>query len=83
MKVTVAAGGRFHALHLAAQLAKRNSLEKLITFSYTTADKQAIPKNLVAQSKLCRIADQAFCKLRLARMIQPSTFFIFYPFPSS
>ena len=77
MKVMVAAGGRFHALHLAAQLAKRNSLEKLITFSYTAADKQTIPKNLVAQSKLCNFIDQSYCKLRLGRVIQPSTFNVF------
>lgn len=77
MKVIVAAGGRFHAVALAAQLAKRNSLEKLITFSYTNADQKVIPHKLVAQSKLCRLVDQSYCKFRLARIIQPSTFNVF------
>lgn len=77
MKVTVAAGGRFHALHLAAQLSQRNSLEKLITFSYTSTDKQVIPENLVAQSKLCKFIDQSYCRLRLGRIIQPSTLNVF------
>lgn len=77
MKVVVAAGGRFHAIALAVQLAKRNSLEKLITFSYTSADRKVIPDQLVAQSKLCRLIDQSYCKLRLNRIIQPSSFNVF------
>lgn len=77
MKIIVAAGGRFHAITLAAQLAKRNSLEKLLTFSYTQADEKNIPKHLVAQSKLCRIVDQTYCKLGLGRLIQASGFNVF------
>ena len=74
MKVAIAAGGRFHAMHLAQQLAKRQSLEMLITFSYSKHDEQNIPRHLVQQSKRCKFLDQAFLKLRLGRLITSSSF---------
>lgn len=77
MKVAIAAGGRFHAMHLAQQLAKRQSLEQLITFSYSKQDLQNIPRHLVHQSERCKLLDQIFLKLRLGRLITSSSFNVF------
>lgn len=70
----IAAGGRFHALALAEQLAQRKALHTLITFSFTTEDKKNIDTQLVAQSILCRLLDQGYLKLRLMHILQPSYF---------
>ncbi len=77
MKVTIAAGGRFHAIALATELAKRDALQNLITFSYTKADAKFVPEKFVCQSSFCKCLDLAYCKLRLNRIISPSRFNVF------
>ncbi|MBX9830436.1 glycosyltransferase family 4 protein [Candidatus Babeliales bacterium] len=74
MNIAIAAGGRFHAFQLANQLAQRNSLKKLFTFYYTKKDRTLVPENLVSNNSWCQFIDTCFCKLRLARVINPSTF---------
>ena len=74
MKVVVAAGGRFHSIQLASQLAKRDCLKKFFTFSYSSKDKATLDAALVRQLHICRILDQIFTRLRLGSVIQPSKF---------
>ncbi|QQR49699.1 glycosyltransferase family 4 protein [bacterium] len=74
MNIAIAAGGRFHAFHLANQLAQRNSLKKLFTFYYTKNDHTLVPPNLVSNNQWCQIIDTCFCKLRLSSFLNPSTF---------
>ena len=74
MNIAIAAGGRFHAFHLANQLAQRNSLKKLFTFYYTKNDHTLVPPNLVSNNQWCQFIDTCFCKLRLSSFINPSTF---------
>jgi len=74
MKVVVAAGGRFHALQLARELAKRDSLKKLVTFSYTRKDKNLLDPNYVSTVKSCKLMDIAYNKLKLSHLISPTSF---------
>lgn len=76
MKIAIAAGGRFHAFHLAQQLEKRNSLEKLFTFYYVSNDKKDISQNLVCNSKINQLLDYLFSRLRLSKFIKRSDFFV-------
>lgn len=74
MKIIVAAGGRFHALNLASQLAQRNHLKHLFTFSYTRNDRTHIPNRLVSQIWPCRFLDKAFQRFRLGHMLDKTLF---------
>ncbi len=77
MKVAIAAGGRFHAFHLAHQLAKRNSLKRLFTFCYTKQDKSYVTPALVTNDRFCGTLNYAYSKLRLYKVLPPSKFNIF------
>lgn len=74
MNVIVSSGGRFHAYALAQQLIKRQALQKLYTFDYTTADAQKVPANYVTCNKTCGMLNTIFEKARLARVINRTTF---------
>lgn len=74
MKVVVSAGGRFHAIHLAHQLQRRNLLKKLYSFSYTRSDKAYVDQNFVHTVNLCKCMDLVFSKLKLARFFNRSIF---------
>ncbi len=74
MKVIVCSGGRFHAYALAQQLLKRNALQRLYTFDYTTRDAQKVPPSYVAHNKTCGLLNTIFEKARLARVINRTTF---------
>ncbi|MBD3231369.1 glycosyltransferase [Candidatus Dependentiae bacterium] len=74
MKVVIAAGGRFHALHLAHQLEKKNYLEKLFTFGYTTRDKEYLPAKFVCEHKQGKLLDSFFLKLKLYKFFNKSNF---------
>lgn len=74
MKVVISAGGRFHAIRLAQQLAKRNSLLKLFSFSYASEDKTSLDQSHVKVFKACKLLDKAYLKLRLSRIINSSIF---------
>jgi len=77
MKIVISAGGRFHALHLAQQLEKRNSLKRLFTFSYTKYDRTRIACEHVTNISSCSILDHIFLKARLDRIIQKSSYNVF------
>ncbi len=76
MNVVVSAGGRFHAHHLAYQLALRKSLCKLFTFDYTAHD-SSIPSSLVHIDRTSKLFNDYFVKLQLARFIAPAQFNVF------
>lgn len=76
MKVVVSAGGRFHAHRLAHQLAKQNSLLKLFTFDYTTKD-NLFPSSYAHVVSSCKLLNDLFVKLRLAKYINASRFNVF------
>jgi len=77
MKVVVAAGGRFHALHLANQLEKRGALKKLFSFSYTKKDQNFISKELVCNYNFVKYLDFSFSKFHLNKFFYKSKFNIF------
>lgn len=76
MNVVISAGGRFHAHHLAYQLALRKSLCKLFTFDYTAHD-TSIPSSLVHIDHVSKLFNDYFVKLQLARFIAPAQFNVF------
>jgi glycosyltransferase involved in cell wall biosynthesis len=77
MKVVIAAGGRFHAFHLAHQLEKRNALKKLFTFYYTKTDSNYVSSNLVLNNNFISVLDLSFSKLRFSRFFNSSNFNVF------
>ncbi|MFA5306226.1 MAG: glycosyltransferase family 4 protein [Candidatus Babeliales bacterium] len=76
MNVVISAGGRFHAHHLAYQLALRKSLCKFFTFDYTPHD-TSIPSSLVHVDRTSKLFNDYFVKLQLARFIAPAQFNVF------
>lgn len=74
MKVVISAGGRFHAIKLAQQLEQRDSLLKLFSFSYTTKDRASLNQSHVKVMHICKVLDDAFSRLRMSRVINPSLF---------
>lgn len=74
MKIILSAGGRFHALHLAHQLHKRNCLTKLLTFSYEEKDKQQIPPSYVCNMQFCAWVNYLYQKFRVNKFVDTSTF---------
>ncbi|MBM3893530.1 glycosyltransferase family 4 protein [Candidatus Dependentiae bacterium] len=74
MKVIIASGGRFHAYALAQQLIKRQALQRLYTFDYTTRDAQKVPPALVNCNHVCGLLNTFFEKGRLGRIINRTTF---------
>jgi glycosyltransferase involved in cell wall biosynthesis len=77
VKIVISAGGRFHAFHLAQQLAQRNALAKFFTFSYTSNDQKYVPARQVKNINSCMIADFAFTKLRLSRLFNKTSYNVF------
>lgn len=77
MNVVVSAGGRFHALQLAGQLQKRDSLQQLFTFDYTQRDTNLVAPSKVKSITSCKIMNDLFVKLQLARFCDKTRFNIF------
>jgi glycosyltransferase involved in cell wall biosynthesis len=77
MKVVVAAGGRFHALHLAHQLEKRDALKKLFTTAYDTTDQSYVSSRFVSHNNNLYYLNRFFQKARLSKIISKSKFFVF------
>jgi len=77
VKIVISAGGRFHALHLAQQLEKRNSLKHLFTFSYTHNDRKNISHKLVSNISACYLLDIVYLKARFDRLIHKSSYNVF------
>jgi len=77
VNIVISAGGRFHALHLAQQLEKRNSLKRLFTFSYTKHDRTRISCKHVTNISSCFVLDILYLKTRLDRIIHKSSYNVF------
>jgi glycosyltransferase involved in cell wall biosynthesis len=77
MKVVIAAGGRFHAFHLANQLEKRNALKKLYTASYTKKDSNYISTKFVEKNKSFNIVSQFFLRFRFYKFLNKSKLHVF------
>lgn len=77
MNVVISAGGRFHALELAAQLQKRRALKALFTFDYGPSDNSLVNPCSVHIIKSCKIINDAFVKLQLARFVPKASFNMF------
>jgi glycosyltransferase involved in cell wall biosynthesis len=74
MKIIISAGGRFHAIQLACQMATRKNLLNFFSFSYTKKDALFLDKSNVSVIRSCKILDMLFLKLRLYRFMNPSIF---------
>lgn len=72
MKVVIAAGGRFHAFHLAHQLENRNVLKKLYTASYTKKDKNYISPEFVEKNLSFNLISNLFMRLRFYKFFNKS-----------
>ena len=77
MKIVVAAGGRFHALHLAHQLEKKNVLKKLFTTCYSKQDKEYVSNSLVCNNNFLKNINLLFHKLKFSKFINKSDFYVF------
>lgn len=77
MKVSIIAGGRFHAFHLAHQLQLHNALEKLYTFSYAKHDQHYVAPSHVKQFFIPALLDKAFQKGQVYRFIPASTYNVY------
>jgi glycosyltransferase involved in cell wall biosynthesis len=76
MNIVVSAGGRFHAHHLAHQLALRTSLCQLFTFDYTAQDTH-IPEHLVHVAHISKLLNDSFVRLQAGRFFNTSRFNVF------
>jgi glycosyltransferase involved in cell wall biosynthesis len=74
MKVVVSAGGRFHALHLAGQLEKRQMLHRLFSFDYQSSDKSLVNPAYITSITSCKILNMFFEWFRLAKFFDRSRF---------
>ncbi len=74
MNVIISAGGRFHAYQLAQQLAQRNSLRNLYTFSHRAKDQSTFDTRLIKNYRLCSWLDWAYFNLRINKFISPSRY---------
>ncbi|MCB9493194.1 MAG: glycosyltransferase family 4 protein [Epsilonproteobacteria bacterium] len=72
MRVVLSAGGRFHAFHLAKQLARRNSLAKFFSFSAQNSDFDYLPRSVVDQSTVCKFVNWLACRLQVRRFVNKS-----------
>ncbi len=77
MKVVIAAGGRFHAFHLAHQLEKRNALKKLYTASYTKKDVNYISPKFVVKNFSFNLISNLFLRFRFYKFFNKSKLHVF------
>ncbi|MFH1461373.1 MAG: glycosyltransferase family 4 protein [bacterium] len=77
MKVVIAAGGRFHAFHLAHQLEKRDVLKKLYTASYTNKDKAYVSNNFVKKNYSFDFFATIFSRFRFHKFFNKSKLHVF------
>lgn len=72
MRVIIAAGGRFHAFHLAHQLEKRKALKRLYTGYFDDSDKNYISYDLVKNNNYFKYINYFLLKLKLYKFINKS-----------
>lgn len=77
MKVVVSAAGRFHAFHLARQLAQRGALERFYTASWLKGDARNISSSRVTSNYVLQYGEWIYEKARLNRFFKPSDYYVF------
>ena len=76
MKVAVAAGGRFHAFHLAHQLERYDVLQGLYTASYVCGDESYVPSEKIFYNKTVGFLDKAYQTLGGRHVLNPSSWYV-------
>ncbi len=76
MNIALAAGGRFHAFHLARQLYKRGMLTRFFSAGGQWADQDEFRGALV-NNELIRLIDQCYFKLRINHFVPQSSWYVF------
>jgi glycosyltransferase involved in cell wall biosynthesis len=76
MKVAVAAGGRFHAFHLAHQLERYDVLQGLYTASYTGGDESYVPEQKIFYNKTVGILDRVYQSFGGRYVMSPSSWYV-------
>ncbi len=77
MKVIVASGGRFHTIHLAKQLQKKNLLQRLYSWSCNQLEKNYFGSQM-QRKPLISHASWAYEKLRLQKIITPQQWYVWH-----
>ena len=77
MKVIVASGGRFHAIHLAKQLHKKNHLQRLYSWSCNQLETNYFGPQMQKKTLLSHTA-WAYEKLRLQKIIPPQQWYVWH-----
>ena len=75
MKVAVAAGGRFHALHLAHQLECHGALAALFTASFRPSDKKYVTSGVHGVLRL-QLVEDLIMRFRLLKLIDKSRWYV-------
>jgi glycosyltransferase involved in cell wall biosynthesis len=76
MKIAVAAGGRFHAFHLAHQLQRYDVLHGLYTASYRQGDELQIPSQKIFYNKTVGFLDNVYNKFGGKYLVDPSFWYV-------
>lgn len=76
MKVAVAAGGRFHAFHLAHQLERYDVLHGLYTASYNSGDESYVPSQKIFYNKTVGILDRMYQTFGGRHVLNPSSWYV-------
>jgi len=75
MKVAVAAGGRFHAFHLAHQLNRYDVLHGLYTASYNSGDESYVPSQKIFYNKTVGFLDKVYNSFGGRYVLNPSSWY--------
>lgn len=78
MKIVVAAGGRFHSLHLAQQLMRRQLLERLYSWACTSKDTKDLRATKITSSPLMPYVLDTYFKLRIDRIFPLQKLYLLY-----
>ena len=76
MKVAVAAGGRFHAFHLAHQLQRYDVLHGLYTASYKDGDEALVPSQKIFYNKTVGFLDKVYNNFGGRYLVNPSSWYV-------
>ena len=76
MNVVVAAGGRFHAIHLAHQLERFHVLKQLFICGHRSKDSTYVSSSLVHNAAGLQILEDLLLRLRMFRYINKSSWYV-------
>ncbi|MBM3894429.1 glycosyltransferase family 4 protein [Candidatus Dependentiae bacterium] len=76
MKIAVAAGGRFHAFHLAHQLQRYDVLHGLYTASYRQGDENYVPEQKIFYNKSVGFWDNVYNSFGGRYIMNPASWYV-------